>query len=270
MTAPKTKRAQNRQSYHQLKRVSTSLNTSSPTNGPNLSHSEAGLSNWKALSASQLLDLSETELTDLEANLSQMDKQELASKLLQATQWETPEPSLSWKTPGPPPNFHPEAHTGSIAGRGDETQTTASQGNTGSIARSADDVAEGLDELRQPLSGKYLKQQQEIEDLFSLGAFLCLSSYKLSGNQVLMKDAETIGRYGADVAESWAKLGRKYPWMYKALNRLLGATAVGLTLTSTSKMATELMENHGIQLPKIKLPGSRGSHANRIPVEAVA
>lgn len=203
-------------------------------------------------------------LEDLESQLQTMSPEEQENYLFSLkAKAEADLNSYPFQSPSPlrssssSPRGAPTGYTGNS---GAETASESPQESISSTSASADEsLLEGLDELRQPLTGKHKKQQREIEELFGLVGGVLFLVGRTSNNTALLKDVETIGKYGQDVAESWAKLARKYPWLYEALDRGLGYTAVGLMLASTTQMMQELMSNHGIKLPG--LPGRRGNMA---------
>lgn len=248
-TPAKSQRARNRQAYNLLKKQSATSNGSLPLNGQSLKHSA---SMWQSLSSKQLLEMSETELSDLEQNLSQSEKVQLAQKLQAALMEVSQQPVLNWSQPKQTlPSFPPEAPIPSIDASSDVTSTGSHQENISYTARSEDEPPSYV-ALLTPLSGKHLRQMQDIEMLLALVAGGFEMAAEMSGSVNFRKDADTIGKYGEKVAESWARLGRKYPWMYKAIDRVCGVSQAGSMMASTGLLIRELMKNHGITLPTIR------------------
>lgn len=209
---------------------------------------------WQSLSSKQLLEMTETELADLEQNLSQAEKVQLAQKLQQALMQDQSSQPLQWNWSAKSQtslNSPPDQHTPSTAESLEETSTASQPENTGYIERSADEPPSYV-ALLTPLSGKHLRQMQDIEMLLALVAGGFEMAAEMSGKVNFRKDADTIGKYGEKVAESWARLGRKYPWMFKAIDRVCGVSQAGSMMASTGLLIRELMKNHGITLPTIR------------------
>ena len=282
MTTP---RARNRQAYNLTKSNKPSRNLSSnlPTNGQNLNGSATVLPNWKQLTNQQLLSLTETELAEMEQTLSLEDKAQLGQKLMQALNQPPTAPpfltkplqenpaSILTKPPSPPtssPNFHPEVHTPYTVASGDEMLTGNSQVSTPYTAQSSEEEPPSYLLLLTPLTGKHLRQMQDIEMLLAMVAGAFEMAAEMSGRSVWKKDSDTIGQYGQKVAESWARLGRKYPWMFKAIDRACGTAQAGSMFASTGLLVKELMKNHGINLPTIG--SARRVEPRSVPVEHAA
>jgi len=251
MTSP---RAKTRQAYNALKKTQKQPLMTSPSslvgNGQSLKPLDSG---WQSLSNSQLLSLTETELTEMEAHLSQPEKAALGQKLIAALNQEQGSPSYSWS---PPPlnqtaqNGHPAAPTPFSDGHGAETQTASHQAPTPYTDESSQTEPDP-DDFRRPLTGKHKKQAQELQEVLGLAAFSCVMLGKTTHNTAFYQDADAIGQYGENVADSWARLARKYPWLYTALDRFVGITAAGLALQSTMQLVQKIAENHGVKLPSV-------------------
>ena len=252
-----TTRAKNRKAYNSTKSKthSSNLNSSSPKSEPKLNGSEPSLpglmSEWENLNLADLAKLTAEQVQETAEKLSPSQKQQFFQRMVQATMeeqdQEIPAPPLSWNAPQ-------DQDIPSIASSGGETLTDLNRASTGYTASSVpDEPPDSAQELISPLAGKYRQQQKDIEGLLGLLAFTLAGLAQATNNRAFYEDADTIGKYGEEVAESWARLGRKYPWLYTAIDRVCGAAQVGLLLTSTSKMLEEIGQHHGIKLPSIRL-----------------
>jgi hypothetical protein len=253
-TKPKSQRAVNRQQYNLTKQSALKLSQqpsmpSSPLSMPlpkdlpsspddltslktgSILTMSGGLnrkSDWQNLSPEQLMSLSPTELHQMQQSLSPTEAQALYQKLLSLEEM----PANSQPS-SPSSNKSPNPTTGLNVDSG-----------------AAVDAASVPEELQQPLTGKALRRYKDLMKLLALAAGVCVMAAKSTRQLAFAQDAETIGKYGPDVAESWARLSAKYEWLGIGLDWLIGGTEVGLMLFSTGQMLQEIGEHHGVSTPK--------------------
>lgn len=242
-TKPKSQRALNRQQYNLTKQSAQRLSQQPTRETPNSSDSlmndsafsstnwssslPTSTRDWQRLSPEELMGLSPTDLHQMQQDLSPAEAQALYQRVLAAVESQ-PEPS------SPLSSSPLKATTGSSASSGD--------------VASAEAAAESL---QQPLSGKPLRRYKDLIKLLGLAAGVCVMLGKNTKQLSFMQDAETIGKYGPDVAESWARLTAKYEWLGVGVDWLIGGTEIGLMLYSTGQMLQEIGEHHGVSAPAL-------------------
>lgn len=238
---PQSQRAKNRQRYQMSKQTAQNLGRNLTQPAPITNNSEGSLPEltnaWENLSLSELAAMEPTRLAEMQAQMTPAESQRLYQKVRQAVAAElgpTEEPFL-------PPSaiLNPSLLSSS------QSQATGSNENSGVDA----EPPESLGDLKAPLTGKDKRRYQDIVKLLSLGAGWCLMMHKVTGRQAFYADAEAIGEFGLNVAESWARLARKYEWLGIGLDWALGASEVGLMLASTGQLVQAIGNNHGLKTP---------------------
>jgi hypothetical protein len=133
---------------------------------------------------------------------------------------------------------------------------------TGSGGAGSDEIGS---ELLAPLSGKYLRQEKELKSLAGAICFGLVAAAKTSGNQALFLDAQTVAKYGGEVAHACAVLGRRYTWLHEILDKLCAGSMIAIVLSPVSAMISEIASNHGYTIPSLRL-GTDNSTTERAAV----